>query len=156
MAGIACTQSRAMDADACLLLNDQALGRKAPADFPIDSSVLPALRSRVKLAVRLDNILRTGTKQRAEAKWKAQAAKDLDVDASDDDNAIVRHEISGRSRGREDPKVAVLQQVTVAWGQAQPVSTCTQNQLEARIICSMTHPATVKADFLAKHQLMTP
>lgn len=50
-----------------------------------DLALLPAARKRVRLAVQLDGLERKRTKSAAEAAWRRQNARELDIDLSDDD-----------------------------------------------------------------------
>ena len=106
-----CTDGRGkrneIPCNAACLLCMQALDRKLPPEFVVDASIMPAVRSRMKLAVRLDNAMRAGSKRRAEASWKAKAAKELDIDLDDDDEQAA----PGRQE-QESPQLAALQQVS--------------------------------------------
>ena len=86
----------------------QALGKKAPVNFPVDPGMMPGVRSRVKLAVRLDNAVRSGSKKKAEDKWRAAAAQELDIDLSDDE---LRNEDGSASKPVATAKVVAMQKV---------------------------------------------
>jgi ATP-dependent RNA helicase DDX24/MAK5 len=58
-------------------------------NFPVDHKYLNALKKRLQLARKIDDVARTHKKQSAEAEWLRKAAEDLDVDLSDDENADI-------------------------------------------------------------------
>jgi len=62
----------------------QALGRDAPPGFPVDAALMPAVRRRVRLAVRLDEALRGRSKAAAEAGWRVRTAEAAGIELSDD------------------------------------------------------------------------
>ncbi|GIL99897.1 hypothetical protein Vretimale_4959, partial [Volvox reticuliferus] len=62
----------------------RVLGRDPPPSFPIDQSLMPQVRARVRLAIRLDEIERKERKQRAEDTWRRSNAKALGLDVDDD------------------------------------------------------------------------
>lgn len=49
-----------------------------------DTSLLPAVHQRVRLAVRLDELERRQSKSRAEKSWRRQHAEELGIELSDD------------------------------------------------------------------------
>ena len=59
--------------------------------FPVDHNYMPALRQRLALSKKIDDVMRKNKKQKAEYEWLQQAAKDLEVDLDDDDHADVRN-----------------------------------------------------------------
>jgi len=63
----------------------QALGRDAPPGFPVDAALMPAVRRRVRLAVRLDEALRGRSKAAAEAGWRVRTAEAAGIELSDDE-----------------------------------------------------------------------
>ncbi len=69
------------------LMPDQALERGAPLQFPLDPSLLPACRARVRLALRLDAHLRSRSKSGAEAAWLRANAEAAGIQLSDDEDA---------------------------------------------------------------------
>jgi ATP-dependent RNA helicase DDX24/MAK5 len=64
-----------------------ALGRGAPPDFPVDAALMPAVRRRVRLAVRLDEALRGRSKAAAEQGWRVRTAEAAGIELSDDEAA---------------------------------------------------------------------
>ena len=68
-------------------MSDQALEKGTPPEFPLDPSLLPACRTRVRLAVRLDSQLRAKSKSGAEAAWLRRNAEAAGVQLSDDEDA---------------------------------------------------------------------
>ncbi|BDA45127.1 DEAD-box ATP-dependent RNA helicase 13 [Coccomyxa sp. Obi] len=75
----------------------RALERGAPPQFPLDPSLLPACRARVRLALRLDTQLRSKSKSGAEAAWLRANAEAAGIQLSDDEDA---DEDAGRARTR--------------------------------------------------------
>lgn len=65
----------------------RALGRSVPPEFPIDLSLLPAVRKRVRLAVRLDALDRSRTKASKDAAWRQRTAEELGIELSSDEEA---------------------------------------------------------------------
>lgn len=61
----------------------QALEREEPPQFPIEANLLPAAKARVRLAMRLDDVMRSSSKQAAHKSWEAQAAEAAGIDLSD-------------------------------------------------------------------------
>jgi nucleoside 2-deoxyribosyltransferase len=57
--------------------------------FPVDHNYMPALRQRLMLSKKIDEVMRKNKKQNAEHQWLQQAAKDLEVDLDDDYHADV-------------------------------------------------------------------
>ncbi len=89
---------------------DQALEKGTPPEFPLDPSLLPACRARVRLAVRLDSQLRAKSKSGAESAWLRRNAEAAGVQLSDDEDS----DGAGRpgSRGGGDGSSAeAIQQV---------------------------------------------
>ena len=68
-------------------MSDQALEKGTPPEFPLDASLLPACRSRVRLAVRLDAQLRSKSKSGAEDAWLRRNAEAAGIQLSDDEDA---------------------------------------------------------------------
>ena len=121
----------------------QAMGRKPPVDFPVDSGMMPGVKKRVKLAIRLDNASRSGTKKRAEATWRANAAKELDIDLSDEDEGE-----EGGAIARAKSQVAGMQQVgsnmDACDASLSHACTLTRTHLQAPLhhmgACARAHP----------------
>ncbi|CAL8469133.1 g8674 [Coccomyxa elongata] len=65
----------------------RALERGSPPQFPLDPSLLPACRARVRLALRLDAHLRSRSKSGAEAAWLRANAEAAGIQLSDDEDA---------------------------------------------------------------------
>ncbi|GLI61466.1 hypothetical protein VaNZ11_003859, partial [Volvox africanus] len=65
----------------------RVLGRDPPPSFPIDQSLMPQVRARVRLAIRLDEIERKERKLRAEDTWRRTNAKALGLDVDEDEGA---------------------------------------------------------------------
>lgn len=85
----------------------QALGQALPPDFPMDAALMPAVRRRVRLAVRLDEALRTRSKAAVELGWRQRTAEAAGIDLSDDEDG---GEASGSAPGGERA-IAALQRV---------------------------------------------
>lgn len=85
----------------------QALGQALPPDFPMDAALMPAVRRKVHLAVRLDEALRTRSKAAVELGWRQRTAEAAGIDLSDDEDD---GEASGSAPGGERA-VAALQRV---------------------------------------------
>jgi ATP-dependent RNA helicase DDX24/MAK5 len=62
----------------------RALDREEPPEFPVDESLMPGARRRVRLAVRLDELERGVSKERAERSWRQSQAQEIGVLLSDD------------------------------------------------------------------------
>ncbi|KAL6771203.1 hypothetical protein ACKKBF_B34340 [Auxenochlorella protothecoides x Auxenochlorella symbiontica] len=78
----------------------RGLGREVPPEFPIDLSLLPAVRKRVRLAVRLDAHERKHSKSCAEAAWRSQHAEELGIELSDEELSEDEAAATGRRGGR--------------------------------------------------------
>jgi hypothetical protein len=82
----------------------QALERPPPPEFPLNPALLTGCRARVRLAVRLDAILRARSKAAAENAWLCRNAAAVGVDAGSDDEGssgdsdAPNAELSPRSR----------------------------------------------------------
>eukprot|EP00887_Chlorella_sp_A99_P006649 scaffold3.g6649.t1 len=63
----------------------RALGREEPPQFPLDWSLLPRVRERVRLAVRLDELSRRASKARAERSWRQHHAEELGIVLSEEE-----------------------------------------------------------------------
>ncbi|GFR48029.1 hypothetical protein Agub_g9861, partial [Astrephomene gubernaculifera] len=63
----------------------RVLGREPPPAFPVEAALMPQVRARVRLAMRLDDIERKERKNRAEDSWRRSNAKALGLDVSDDE-----------------------------------------------------------------------
>lgn len=77
--------------------------------MPVDSGMLPGVRERMRLAMRIDKLVRSGRKARAEDRWHANAARELDIGGSD--NELVQEQPSGQQHGAGAAEAAALQQV---------------------------------------------
>ena len=58
----------------------KALDRDPPPEFPVDAQLMPGIRERVKLAVRLDELERRQKKARNEMDWAERTARELEID----------------------------------------------------------------------------
>lgn len=76
--------------------------------FPLDSALLPGARKRVQLAARLDEMLRSSTKQKAEKTWEQQMAEAAGIMLSDDEGS----EEEAETRQPQAAKALKLQQVS--------------------------------------------
>lgn len=91
---------------------DQALERAAPPDFPLDASLLPECRARVRLAVRLDAQLRAASKNGADAAWLRRNAEAAGIQLSDDEDADEdARPRAGRAATGDGSSAAEIQQV---------------------------------------------
>ncbi|KAK9818992.1 hypothetical protein WJX81_001386 [Elliptochloris bilobata] len=84
----------------------QALGCELPPDFPVDAALMPAVRSRMRLAVRLDEALRMRSKAAVERGWRQRTAEAADIELSDDEGA----DAAPRTAPGDERAVAALQQ----------------------------------------------
>ncbi|EFN53172.1 hypothetical protein CHLNCDRAFT_25981 [Chlorella variabilis] len=64
----------------------RAMNRGEPPEFPLDTSLLPAVRRRVRLAVRLDALERRQSKDKAERSWRQQHAEQLGIELSEEES----------------------------------------------------------------------
>jgi hypothetical protein len=69
-----------------------AHARTALPAFPVDNQYLPMLRKRIRVAQRIDDVLKKNKKQQAESEWLRKAAADMEVDLSDDEHADIAYE----------------------------------------------------------------
>ncbi|KAL4431591.1 hypothetical protein ABPG77_001433 [Micractinium sp. CCAP 211/92] len=77
----------------------RAMKREEPPEFPLDTSLLPAVHKRVRLAVRLDELERRQSKSRAEKSWRRQHAEELGIELSDDSED--EDAVEGRRLGKK-------------------------------------------------------
>ncbi|KAL4459000.1 hypothetical protein ABPG75_013865 [Micractinium tetrahymenae] len=77
----------------------KAMKREEPPEFPLDTSLLPAVHKRVRLAVRLDELERRQSKSKAEKSWRRQHAEQLGIELSDDSEDD--GEVEGRWLGKK-------------------------------------------------------
>ncbi|PSC76969.1 DEAD-box ATP-dependent RNA helicase 13 [Micractinium conductrix] len=75
----------------------KAMKREEPPQFPLDTSLLPAVHKRVRLAVRLDELERKQKKSSAEKSWMQQHAEQLGIELSDEES----DEVEGRRQGKK-------------------------------------------------------
>lgn len=66
----------------------RALGRgdNPPPEFPIDNTVMGAAKKRVRLAVRIDDVMRRKKKESAETSWRKRNAEEMGIMLSDEDD----------------------------------------------------------------------
>ncbi len=83
----------------------RALGRPAPPDFPSPDALLPEAARRVRLAVRLDALLRKRSKAGADAAWRRERAEELGLALSEDDAEGEDALVSGRRLGKRGRRV---------------------------------------------------
>lgn len=74
-----------------------------------DLALLPAARKRVRLAVQLDGLERRRTKSAAEAAWRRQNARELDIDLSDDEAGEEEGAAMGVQGSRRRPRARLCQ-----------------------------------------------
>lgn len=75
-------------------------------EFPIDMSIMPAVKKRVALAVQLDKLQRVESKAKAEKTWKQQHAEALDIILSSDEEDALSDGDGGKIRGKRVGKKA--------------------------------------------------
>lgn len=80
----------------------RALGRASPPEFPLDESLMGAVKERARLAIRLDALERHDSKERAEKSWRKLHAEQLDLVLSDESEAD--DEEGGRKKRRAGKK----------------------------------------------------
>lgn len=69
----------------------RALGNeKGLPDFSIDGTLIKAAKKRVRLAVRLDELVRKHSKTNADNAWKKRSADELGIELSEDDEEEVK------------------------------------------------------------------
>lgn len=61
------------------------MNRESPPVFPLDYNLLPGARKRIRLATKLDELLRSSSKQSAEKTWEQQMAEAAGIILSDDE-----------------------------------------------------------------------
>ena len=86
----------------------RALGREPPPEFPVDAALMPAVRSRMRLAVRLDEALRARSKATVERSWRQRNAEAAGIELSDDDEAAAGE---ASAAPRDERAAAQLRQV---------------------------------------------
>lgn len=85
----------------------RALGRAEPPSFPLDASLMKGARERVRLAVRLDSLDRSQSKEKAELSWRRQHAEELEIELSDDsEDEKVQGKRVGKKARKEREDVA--------------------------------------------------
>lgn len=75
--------------------------------FPVDAEILPRCRERVKLALRLDSIVRAESQKRAHADWVHRTAAALEIEVDDDEAGGRRRRGGGGGEDDEDGGEAV-------------------------------------------------
>ncbi|DBB02933.1 TPA: hypothetical protein ACH3X1_013532 [Trebouxia sp. C0004] len=55
----------------------KAMDRPVPSDFPVDTTLMPAVHKKVRLAIRLDEVQRIQTKEKAEQSWRQRSADEV-------------------------------------------------------------------------------
>ncbi|KAK9811744.1 hypothetical protein WJX72_009411 [[Myrmecia] bisecta] len=93
----------------------KALDRPTPPAFPVDGTLLPAVHKRVRLAVRIDEMVHEQNKAAVDLSWKQRHAEELGIILSDDEDSDAVALKKGKRRG-EDKTVTVarLQQELAA------------------------------------------
>lgn len=84
----------------------KALNRDVPTEFPLDLTLMPAVRERVRLALRLDSLERGNSKQRAEKSWKALHAEELGLELSDEE-IDEEEQLQNRRKRAQAPKIQI-------------------------------------------------
>ena len=82
----------------------RALGRAGPPSFPLDASLMSGARERVRLAVKLDSLDRSQSKEKAELSWRRQHAEELGIELSDDseDEKVQGKRVGKKARKERD------------------------------------------------------
>ena len=87
----------------------QALKHTSPPDFLVDTAVMPQARARVRLAVRLDALLRQQSKAAAEGAWRLRSAEAAGVDLSSDEEPAGPARLRGAAGGSSTAVVNIQQ-----------------------------------------------
>jgi len=82
----------------------RALNRDPPPEFPIDGNLMPAVRARVRLAVRLDDLERRQTKAKKDTDWAVRTARELDIEL--DEEPELGEDDQGKDNNRKKKKKA--------------------------------------------------
>lgn len=108
----------------------KAMKREDPPEFPLDTSLLPAVHKRVRLAVRLDDLERRQSKTKAERSWRRQHAEELGIELSEDseEEAVEGRRLGkkaqrdrGGKRGPEEAETAAAVRAELAALLAEPL-----------------------------------
>jgi ATP-dependent RNA helicase DDX24/MAK5 len=85
------------------LLRALGRGNDPPLEFPIDNMVMGAAKKRVRLAVRIDDVMRRKKKESAETSWRKRNAEEMGIMLSDEDG-----ESDDDGRGEDDDDVVAV------------------------------------------------
>lgn len=76
----------------------RALDRDAPPEFPVDPTLLPEARERVRLAIRCDEVARKQSKTKATRTWAIRQAEELELDLSESDIELMHGKKATKGR----------------------------------------------------------
>jgi len=85
------------------LLRALGRGNDPPLEFPVDNTVMGAAKKRVRLAVRIDDVMRRKKKESAETSWRKRNAEEMGIMLSDEDG-----DSDCDGRGEDDDDVVAL------------------------------------------------
>ena len=84
------------------------MDRESPPLFPLDYNLLPGAKKRVRLATKLDELLRSSSKKSADKTWAQQMAEAAGIILSDNEDDPETEEANQAAHGA---RAKLLQQV---------------------------------------------